>query len=207
MDENLLVMFVKYPEPGQVKSRLALTLGDRKAAQVYKSVTEELISAVVPSSSDTVYDMAVAYSPADAAQDMRTWLRSGIQLMPQSGANLGERLQNAFAAGFADGYARIIIIGSDCPAVTRELVRDALHRLKIHEVVIGPAADGGYYLIGLSRSAPELFTNIDWSTEHVFDQTIEKCDRLGLAYTLLPPLRDIDRPEDLEYYRQQGLII
>ncbi len=151
MRDNLLIMFVKNPEPGQVKSRLAATLGDREAARVYKAITESLLSAVVPSSKAAGYDMAVAYSPADAAEDMRTWLGTGIQLMPQTGGNLGERMHNAFTEGFARGYKSIVIIGSDCPAVTSELINEALHKLDRHDVVIGPATDGGYYLIGLRQ--------------------------------------------------------
>jgi hypothetical protein len=207
MADNLLVMFVKYPEPGQVKSRLALTLGDRDAAQVYKTVTAKLISAVAPPSKGAGYDMAVAYSPADAADDMRTWLGSGIQLRPQTGANLGDRMRKAFADGFALGYKRIVIIGSDCPAVTQKLIIEALRKLDRHEVVIGPAADGGYYLIGLCQAEPNLFTVIDWSTEHVLAQTIERCNTLHRSYVLLPELRDIDQIEDLAYYREQGMLL
>ncbi len=151
--------------------------------------------------------MAIAYAPADAGEDIRTWLGPGMQLMPQSGENLGERMRNAFSEGFDRGYTKIIIIGSDCPAVTQELINEALHKLDRHDAVIGPAADGGYYLIGLRRSAPELFTGIDWSTEQVLKQTIERCTTLHLHYVLLPELRDIDRMEDLEFYRRQGMTI
>ena len=122
MHDNLLIMFVKYPEPGQVKSRLALTLGNREAALVYKAIAEGLLSAVVPSSKAAGYDMAVAYAPDDAADNMRTWLGPGIQLMPQTGGDLGRRMNSAFEQGFARGYKSIVIIGSDCPAVTSELI-------------------------------------------------------------------------------------
>lgn len=207
MSDNLLIMFVKNPEPGQVKSRLAATLGDHEAARVYKAITEGLVSAVDPSSKCAGYDMAVAYSPADAAKDMKAWLGSGIQLLPQSGENLGERMHKAFKDGFARSYKKILIIGSDCPAVTHELIIEALHMLDRHDVLIGPATDGGYYLIGLCSSAPGLFTGIGWSTELVLQQTIERCNALHLTYVLLPELRDIDHPEDLEYYRRQGLLL
>lgn len=205
MHANLLIMFVKYPEPGQVKSRLADVLGDREAAHVYKAVTESLFCAVAPSSKDAVYDMAVAYAPADAADAMRTWLGSTLQLMPQTGGDLGRRINSAFKHGFARGYKSIVIIGSDCPVVTRELINEALHKLDSNDAVIGPAADGGYYLIGLCRPAPELFTGIAWSTEQVLRQTIEQCNAAHLTHALLPELRDIDRMEDLEYYRRQGM--
>ena len=207
MDDNLLIIFVKYPKPGYVKSRLALNLGECKAAQVYKTVAELLISAVGPSSKGNCYDMSVAYSPATAAEDMKTWLGSSIQLIPQSGANLGERMKKAFSDGFSRGYKSIIIIGSDCPAVANELIISALEKLKSHDVVIGPASDGGYYLIGLCRSEPKLFVGIDWSTELVLKQTIERCTALHRSYVLLPELRDIDRIEDLAYYRGIGIIL
>jgi uncharacterized protein len=207
MDDNLLIIFVKYPKPGYVKSRLALNIGDCKAAQVYKTVTEQLISAVGPSSNGNSYDMSVAYSPPTAAEDMKTWLGRSIQLIPQSGANLGERMQKAFSDGFSRGYKSIIIIGSDCPAVTNELIILSLEKLKAHDVVIGPALDGGYYLLGLCRSEPRLFAGIDWSTEHVLKQTIERCTALHRSYVLLPELRDIDRIEDLAYYRALGMLL
>ena len=151
--------------------------------------------------------MAVAYAPDDAADNMRTWLGPGIQLMPQTGGDLGRRMNSGFEQGFARGYKSIVIIGSDCPAVTRALVNEALHKLLRHDAVIGPAADGGYYLIGLCRSAPELFTDIDWSTEQVLNQTIERCNAVHLTHALLPELRDIDLVEDLEFYRRQGMTI
>jgi uncharacterized protein len=207
MSENLLIMFVKNPEPGQVKSRLAAALGGGEAARVYRAVTEELVSAVGPSSKGAGYAMAVAYSPADAAEDMRTWLGNGIQLMPQTGEDLGERLHNAFKDGFARGYKKIVIIGSDCPAVTQELIIEALHKLVRHDVVIGPATDGGYYLIGLRQAVPELFNGIAWSTDQVLAQTLKLCCSRRLSPALLPELRDIDHPEDLAFYRRQGLLV
>ena len=207
MQTNLLIMFVKYPEPGQVKSRLAAALGNREAALIYKSLTERLFCAVTPLYKAAGYDMAIAYAPADAGEDIRTWLGPGMQLMPQSGETLGERMRNAFSEGFGRGYTKIIIIGSDCPAVTSDLINEALHRLDRHDAVIGPATDGGYYLIGLRRSVPELFAGIDWSTEQVLDQTIERCNTVHLTHVLLPELRDIDRMEDLEFYRRQGMHI
>lgn len=207
MHDNLLIMFVKYPRPGYVKSRLAFKLGDIEATRVYRSVTENLISAIVQPSKDACYEIAVTYSPAEAAQEMRAWLGSGLQLIAQSGANLGERMQKAFSDGFSRGYKNIIIIGSDCPAVTNELIISALEKLKSHDVVIGPAYDGGYYLIGLCRSEPKLFAGIDWSTELVLKQTIERCTALHRSYVLLPELRDIDRIEDLAYYRGIGIIL
>jgi rSAM/selenodomain-associated transferase 1 len=205
MQTHLLIMFVKYPTPGQVKSRLAAALGNREAALVYKFIAERLFCAVAPLSKAAGYAMAIAYAPADAGEDIRSWLGPGMQLMPQSGEDLGERMRNAFSEGFDRGYTKIIMFGSDCPAVTSDLINEALHKLDSHDAVIGPATDGGYYLIGLRRSAPELFTGIDWSTELVLRQTIERCNAAGLRYMLLPELRDIDRMEDLEFYRRQGM--
>jgi hypothetical protein len=205
MHENLLVMFVKKPAPGQMKSRLAAAVGGREAARIYKAVTERLLSALSPSTEAAGYDLAVAYTPADAEDDMRAWLGNGLQLIPQTGGDLGARMHKAFEQGFARGYTRIVIIGSDCPAVDHAIIHAALHSLASHEAVIGPAADGGYYLIGLCRPVPELFTGIDWSTEQVLRQTRERCSTLQLTCALLPELRDIDRSDDLEFYRSQGM--
>jgi rSAM/selenodomain-associated transferase 1 len=109
--------------------------------------------------------------------------------------------------GFARGYKKIVVIGSDCPAVSQELIIEALRKLDLHDVVIGPATDGGYYLVGLRQTVPELFSGIAWSTDQVLSQTLKLCSSQRLSPALLPELRDIDQIEDLVYYREQGLLL
>ena len=111
-----------------------------------------------------------------------------------------------FQKDFPRAIQELLVIGSDCPAVTSDLIIEALHRLNRRDVVIGPVTDGGYYLVGLCLSVPKLFAGINWSTELVLEQTIERCNTLRLTHVLLPELHDIDRMEDLEYYRKQGMV-
>lgn len=206
MADNLLIIFAKYPVPGRVKTRLAARLGDAEAARIYKACAELTIGAVKPGEHHE-YDLAVAFWPPEKASSMAKWLGSGMTLSSQQGQDLGSRMHHAFTAGFAQCYKKIIIIGADCPAVTRELILQGFACLAGAHTVMGPATDGGYYLIGLRRSAPGLFEDISWGTNRVAGQTLAKCSALNMTCSMLPVLRDIDRIEDLEYYRIQGFIL
>jgi rSAM/selenodomain-associated transferase 1 len=119
----------------------------------------------------------------------------------QTTGDLGARLAAAFDAAFNEGCARVLAIGVDCPQLSVPRIMDAFHALQQNDVVVGPAVDGGYYLIGLRRSVPELFVGIVWGTPSVFGSTIKKSTALGLRLALLPTLPDLDRPEDLEQLR------
>ena len=116
---------------------------------------------------------------------------------PQNGPTLGDRLQNAFSNAFREGAQRVIAIGTDCPELDSALLASAFQELERHDVVLGPAADGGYYLVGLRADYPELFRDISWGTEHVLPQTMEKCREAGLRTARLRTLADVDHPEDL----------
>ena len=206
MMDELLLIFVKNPFPGFVKQRLAAEIGDREALRVYRAVTEKVLSAVEPERNEKKWAMAVAHWPPDAGGSIRCWLGSGLRLFPQRGNDLGERMKNAFQAGFSDGYQKIIVIGSDCPALTAEHIADGFALLGSRDAVFGPAADGGYYLIGLTRQAPCLFNGISWSTERVLSQSIDKCRNAHLTWDLLEELRDIDTADDLHRCRSEGVI-
>ncbi|MDX5437648.1 MAG: TIGR04282 family arsenosugar biosynthesis glycosyltransferase, partial [Pontibacter sp.] len=116
----------------------------------------------------------------------------------QPTGDLGKKMQKAFAAAFLEGYISVVIIGSDCLQLTPDIINRAYKELETHDVVIGPALDGGYYLLGMNCLYPQLFQNKRWSTEHVFPDTIHDLQRLHLSYTLLPHLSDIDHAEDLD---------
>ncbi len=128
---------------------------------------------------------------------MKRWIGSQFLLVPQSEGSLGDRLTAAFKQGFASSIGKIVIIGSDCPSLEKEKVLKAIALLDTHDVVLGPATDGGYYLIGLNQHRPFLFENIPWSTKHVFEKTKAIATHHRLSIALLDTLSDIDMPEDL----------
>ncbi|WP_242928683.1 TIGR04282 family arsenosugar biosynthesis glycosyltransferase [Pontibacter vulgaris] len=191
-DKRLLLLFVRNPELGKVKTRLAATVGPETALEIYlhllqhtRSVTEKLS-----------VDKAVYYSDKVELQDM--WPDKVYQKKLQPAGDLGEKMAAAFEKAFTEGYTSVVIIGSDCQQLTQEIIERAFEELKSHAVVIGPALDGGYYLLGMNRLYPELFRNKHWSTKQVFPETIEDLQRLHVNYTLLPHLSDVDYLEDLE---------
>jgi rSAM/selenodomain-associated transferase 1 len=128
---------------------------------------------------------------------MKAWLGPNLNFRGQGPGDLGVRLERAFKEAFQSGTNRVVIVGSDCPGLTPKILRQAIDGLADQDLVLGPARDGGYYLIGLSRPLSPLFVNIPWGTEKVFNKTIEIVNKFGLKALLLEPLDDIDRPEDL----------
>jgi uncharacterized protein len=194
MSENALVVFVKHPRPGEVKTRLAAAIGAEAAALLYRALAEEVLEATTPAAGD--YERLVFFDPPESLPGMRDWL-PGVRLAAQSGDDLGARMADAFARAFARGARRVAIVGTDAPGVTRPTVREALAALDTADVVIGPAADGGYYLIALRAPRPELFSGIEWSTPSVRAQTLARAAAAGLSVRELGPLRDVDTLEDL----------
>jgi len=199
MSENLLVVFVKYPAPGSVKKRLAQHLGDERAAEIYKKTAELVVRKLAPQG-DENYTVEIYFSPQEDEKLVKKWLIENEYFSAQQGCDLGERMGNAFLRAFAAGYTKTLLIGSDCPDISRTIVNRGFLLLDTHDVVLGPAHDGGYYLIGLRRPEPELFLNIEWGTERVLQQTLDKIEQSGLTVGLLPQLHDIDRLEDLRHY-------
>lgn len=202
--EDALMIFVKYPEPGKVKTRLAKTLGAKEAARLYRVMAEDVIRRL-GTNVHGKYDTIIFFDPPDRASDIKDWLGSGRSYTPQSGRDLGEKLANAFRTVFDLGARRAVVIGTDCLSITGEIITGALQHLEKKDVVIGPAEDGGYYLLGLSRNIPELFGSVDWSTDKVFRQTVEKAKRLGLSYTTLERLKDLDEYSDISISHQHLL--
>jgi len=191
---DVLIVFVKEPRRGAVKTRLASTLGRDRAAELYRALAEEEVRRTRPGPGD--YDRLFLFTPAEARPALEQWF-PGETFLPQEGADLGARMANAFAAAFARGARRAAIIGTDVPWVSRELVKEALLALGDHEVVVGPARDGGYYLLALDRPRPLLFEGIPWSTPAVLCATAERVSLLGLRLSVLEPLGDIDTLEDI----------
>jgi uncharacterized protein len=175
-----------------VKTRLAGSIGAPAAADLYRALAEHVLEATTPFPGE--YERLVFFDPPESLPAMREWL-PGVRLMPQSGPDLGARMADAFARTFARGASRVAIIGTDALSVSRETVRVALSALDRADVVIGPTADGGYYLLALREPRPELFAGIAWSTPAVAAQTRARC--AGLVVRDLPVGRDVDTLEDL----------
>jgi uncharacterized protein len=187
------MIFTRYPEAGKAKTRLIPALGAEGAANLHRQFTERTLQKALALSETAI---AVHFTGGSLEQ-MQTWLGSAVQSRSQTTGDLGDRMSYAFETTFAEGYQSVVIIGTDCPQLTSELLAQAFQVLLTHDLVLGPTTDGGYYLMGLCRAIPELFVGIDWSTEVVFQQTIAIARKMGLAIAQLPTLSDVDRPEDL----------
>ncbi len=163
---------------------------------LYREMAESIIYEL---SKSTDYKKIIFFHPPQRKNDMMRWLKiSGLSFMPQEGKSLGERMSNAFNHAFTLGAAKkAVIIGTDCPQITTQTIVKAFDELDTSEVVIGPSYDGGYYLLGLRRLIPEVFSNVDWSTNLVFDQTMKILRRSGIKPECLEMLRDVDTVEDL----------
>jgi len=191
MDTPLLIVFSRNPEKGKVKTRLASATDDDFALGVYEKLREITKRAV----REYGGDIAVYY--ADHLPERDLFSASATSVFVQKGEDLGIRMLNAFRQAFSDGYKRVALIGTDCPDLSAAILGDAFSLLEMNEAVIGPAEDGGYYLIGLRSLIPELFTGKAWSTPFVCDEAIKTLERHGMGFALLPELRDIDTLDDL----------
>ena len=189
---------------GRTKTRLAATIGNEKALFVYK----QLISITTNVLINLPFDKLIYYSefiPLDI-EDKEIETAAKTLVLIQHGNDLGARMLNSFSDQFKIGYSRLIIIGTDCPGLNSELLLNAFNALESHDIVIGPAADGGYYLLGMSKLYPELFEGVEWSTSKVYGQTVDIISKLGLSFSLMPVLRDLDNENDLKYFNHLKLL-
>src|SRR6266496_6553063 len=192
MKAQALLIFTKNLIFGNVKTRLAATVSNEVAFTVYKQLVQHTISVTdcLP------VDKIVFYSEQIDERDM--WSNDIYEKQLQAGKDLGERIHNAFHQVFNKGYSKAVIIGTDCPELTSGIIMSAFVYLNNHDVVIGPARDGGYYLLGMKKLHTELFRNINWSSDKVLQQTLTACRQLFLSTHLLPELSDIDDENDLK---------
>jgi len=202
--QEILIVFTRFPQPGLTKTRLIPALGAKGAADLQRKMAEYTFSQCCELANKRKLSMTVHYEGGDE-RALLGWIPSSMLCRPQIKGSLGERLAHSFASSFSEGRARVIIVGSDCPFITPEILADGFDLLLDNDLVIGPAHDGGYYLIGLSKPEQLLWTDIDWGTEKVLQQTIEIARNRGLKLALLPSLADIDRPEDLQNLRDSGV--
>lgn len=191
MKPPLLIIFYRNPELGKVKSRLSATMGESKALAIYLMLSAHVRQATAALKPDKV----VYYSNYIDTED--GWSNDVYSKRLQRGAGLGEKMSAAFEESFSEGYSEVIIIGTDCLELTAQILNEAFEKLKNNDVVIGPARDGGYYLLGMKKLHPEFFESKSWSTSTVFSDTIADIEKLGLRYYTLPIISDVDVEEDL----------
>lgn len=189
-------MFVKSPERGMVKSRLARSLGEDIALDLYKCFVGDILEMLKGNG----YPLTIFFHPPESRQRVIQWLGDEHTLLPQTGCDLGERMAKAFEAIFSQGLSAALLIGSDSPDLPNEIIEEALTSLKNYDAVLGPSYDGGYYLIGFRADTFLLpaFDGIPWSTPEVFTQTLSILRNANLRVHILPKWRDIDTLDDLQ---------
>jgi uncharacterized protein len=188
---SILMIFLKAPRIGTVKTRLAAEIGETEACAAYRKLIDTLVGRL-----EGLPNVELRFSPDDAEPEIRPWLLAGWRSHPQGPGDLGKRLDRAFANVFVEGAKHAAIIGSDCPGVSKKDVTDSWLALDTHDLVLGPARDGGYWLIGLNCQQPLLFNQIPWSTPSVLQETAARARRAGLRVKLLRELVDIDTASD-----------
>ena len=193
--QNALIIFVRNPVLGKVKTRLAAMLGNEEALKIYNRLLQHthIITQTLP------YPKFIFY--ADYFNENDLWENDSYVKHLQHGDDLGSRMANAFSLLFNEGYQQICIIGSDCIELTDEVLRSAFEQLQHHDAVIGPSLDGGYYLLGMSQPIPGIFENKKWSTAEVLPATLETISNNNSLF-LLPQLSDIDTAEDWHQYQK-----
>jgi rSAM/selenodomain-associated transferase 1 len=196
MTKKAIIVFVKNPEPGKVKTRLAKDIGDAAAVDVYRRLLQHTHDALV------TVDATRFVFYADTINRLDLWEKSLFYKHLQQGNDLGERMQQAFAFLFDLGYERVLIIGSDCPQLCSDHLNNAFELLETNDVCIGPVEDGGYYLLGLHAVHPALFTNKAWSTDTVFSSTMKDAADAGISVGLTEKLRDVDTLTDWEELKE-----
>ena len=195
MKKEVVLVFQKNAILGKVKTRLASGMGELRALEIYRHLIQSTYS-VLEDVSAPVWTYFSDYIPESTHPSVE-------KSLVQEGQDLGERMANAFARSFESGMEKVVLIGTDCPSLQSQHLNQAFEALTHSDLVLGPATDGGYYLIGMKRKADYLFEGISWSTAEVVSQTLAVATAHGLHFNLLDKLSDIDTQEDWECYRSQ----
>ncbi len=196
-----IALLTRYPRPGRVKTRLIPALGAEGAAALQRRLTEAMLARLKALQGQRPFRLTIWYEGADQG-NMTAWLGTGYHCVPQPDGDLGRRMDIATRTALAAGCQRLLLIGADCPGLDAPLLAAALERLRTADLVLGPAHDGGYYLLGLSERLPtaarlRLFAGISWGSDQVLAETLHQARAAGIDSFLLPERHDIDRPEDL----------
>lgn len=192
---------MRYPEPGKAKTRLIPALGAAGAADLYREMAEYTLAQVQALQKQKAIEVEIRF--AGGTQNcMEGWLGKHWKYVSQGEGDLGDRMGRSFQDAFQDGMQRTVIIGTDCPEVDSAVLDSAFQALHHYDLVIGPATDGGYYLIGQRHPMPEIFSQIPWSTSEVFEKTMTIVETLGITISCLPMLSDVDYPSDLAIWEK-----
>ena len=197
---NALAVMAKAPVPGSVKTRMVPPLTQEQAAALYRAILRDQLEHLIRLAA---IDLYVAFTPDDAAALMKSVVPAAFECFPQRGEDLGERMQEIFAELWRRGHRNLVLIGSDVPAPPLDFFHDAFNALAGKgepevQVVFGPSRDGGYYLVGMNQSTPEIFDGMTWSHDRVLAQTTAKLTGLGIDFRLLPSWFDLDTIADLK---------
>lgn len=201
-NRNAVIVFTRYPFLGKVKTRLAAETNDEFAHSFYKTCAEHTFSEL-DISNEHKFDIYIFVSEGNELDQIKYWTENKFSYCTQEGNNLGERMLNAFKKIYSMNYEKVIIIGTDAPDISGDLMLRAFTVLDKNDCVIGPANDGGYYLLGFRDKVIDLFSGINWSTASVFDKTIERITQHRVNYSLLEELIDVDTITDLKKWHSK----
>ena len=190
-----VILFVRSPERGKVKSRLAAAIGEEMALEIYKGCVLDIMETLKKGR----YPFRIFFYPGNAKEKVTNWLGKDFTYSPQKGSDIGKKMENAFVQSFSEGSERAVLIGSDIPDLPNSLIHRAFLSLDKSEAVLGPASDGGYYLIGFKKNSflPYVFHGIPWSTPSVYQETIEVFRRSNYRVHILRQWNDVDTLDDL----------
>lgn len=203
MKGNALAVMLKYPEAGRVKTRLASSVGNEAALELYQSFILDILEALAGKD----FCVVLAVTPGEKCSELLAWLGRDYPVLVQRGDGLGERMSHVLETLFREGYERGVLIGSDSPDLPPAIVQEAFKRLGSKDAVVGPGWDGGYYLIGFRREGffPGVFCGVEWSTPRVLGRTVEILEQAGCGYSFLEQWRDVDTLEDLRDLYQRNV--
>ncbi len=199
-----ILLFIKNPQLGKVKTRLALDIGEENALLLYKNFVVDIIHIL----KKTNYPILIFFTPSDSEKEIEEWLGKSFNYYPQKGSDLGEKMFNAFNDATKIGFEELIIIGSDCLDFKKDFFHSSFEWLNKNDYIIGPSEDGGYYLLGMKKDniKKQIFEDVIWSTEKVFEKTIKNMVNLSAKYKKLPIKNDIDDIDDLtSFYKNYKL--
>jgi rSAM/selenodomain-associated transferase 1 len=194
--KNCVILFVKFPDKGKVKTRLSQFIGEKLTLDLYKTFVADILDKLDQRHN---YNIKIAFYPHNSKRKIIPWLGKQYSYIPQRGKSLGERMANVFKQIFSEGFGKAIIIGSDIPDLPLSLITKAFISLNNRDAVIGPSLDGGYYLIGFRHDAfsPSVFKGIEWGTDAVFSQTLDRFGKTHIVQ-ILPLWKDIDQLMDIK---------
>ena len=195
-----LIVFVKNPIPGAVKTRLQTRYAPDQVAALYTAFVRDVLARA---ESIDVDRRVIAFDPPDAESEVSALFGGGVkalwEFVPQVQDDLGARMREALVQELDAGASAAVLIGTDIPSLPVHHITQAFDLLRAKDVVLGPSIDGGYYLVGVSKSTPEIFEDVEWSTPSVLTQTIDRIQRAGNTLGLVPPWFDVDTPDELDF--------